>query len=155
MTKRQIILFTGEIQTGKSAHLLDWCADKNALGFVTPTINGKKVLHDVASAKQSPYELDALSENAIAIGRYFLHAAAFANAYNIIEKAITAQPDWIVLDEIGKLELRNEGHHRAIELLLETSNSNLLFVVRNSLLTEVETKYIRSSDFSRNTHLKL
>ncbi len=147
MTDRQILLFTGDIQTGKSTKLLQWCADKNALGFVTPTVAGKKVLHDLATAQQIPYELSSPSENAIAIGRYFLAADAFVAAYHIIEKAIAAQPDWIVLDEIGKLELRNEGHHRAIELLLQTSHANLLFVVRHSLLTEVKEKYEKITQF--------
>jgi len=51
--------------------------------------------------------------------------------------------DWIIIDEIGKLELAEKGFHKLTEglLLLKKQHQKYLFVVRDTLIDQVVKKY--------------
>lgn len=137
----KIKIWTGQTHSGKSSALLQWATAHDAHGIVTPTLHGRKVLLDLATASEFPFEATADDQNTIAVGNYYLHKNAFLQSEIIINRAIEAQPNWIILDEIGKLELQQKGHHQAILRLLQKSQSALLFVVRDYLLTQVMEQY--------------
>lgn len=135
-----VFLLSGAIQTGKSEALLRWCEHKDVGGFVTPTFLDKKILYNLLNGKKTPFQTEK-SENTIAIGNYFLDKNAFIIANTIISEAIAIQKEWIVIDEIGKLELNDEGHHVALLELLYNYKGNILLVVRDTLVEKVIEKY--------------
>ena len=139
--KGAILILTGEVHSGKSTALLKWVDGKSVSGFITPTISGKKVLFNVISGEISLYELLEPNEASIKIGDYFLEKNAFTEANNIIRNAITQPTEWMVIDEIGKLELNGEGHHKIFTELLANWKRNMLIVVRESLLNDFIEKY--------------
>ena len=141
-SKRQkIFLFTGAVQTGKSEALLQWSFGKNIGGFITPTVSEKKVLYDILTGEKTAYQVEETDDNTIVIGRYFLDKNAFSIANKIILDAIEVEKEWIVLDEIGKLELNGEGHDATLLFLLSNYDGNIVLVVRDSLLEKVTEKY--------------
>ena len=139
--QQRIFLSTGAIQTGKSEALLQWSIGKNIGGFVTPTVSEKKVLYDILTGEKTVYQLDEANNNSISVGRYFLDKNAFRVANKIILDAIEAEKEWIVMDEIGKLELNNEGHDATLLFLLNNYDGNIVLVVRDGLLEKVIEKY--------------
>ena len=137
----QLIILSGPVQTGKSAALMNWINGKSVCGFITPTISGKKMMFDISIGETSPFELTTSEINSIPIGKYHLAKSAFDKAKKILTQSMASPKNWIVIDEVGKLELINEGHHSLITELLASWEYNILLVVRTSILTEVILKY--------------
>lgn len=135
--ERKIFILTGAVHSGKSGALVHWVDGKPVCGFITPTINKKKVLLNVATTLVHPFEVDSHSNNAVHIGKYFLDNRAFEIAANIVTEAIANPLDWFVFDEVGKLELAGNGHYKSLMHLLNNWQENLLLVVRDQLVNEV------------------
>jgi nucleoside-triphosphatase THEP1 len=136
MKQANMFILTGDIQTGKSDALMRWVETKSAQGFITPTVNGIKMFYHLTHKTFYDYEV-AQSEHTMTIGNYHLSSEAFRIAEQIIHDPNAINYDWFVVDEIGKLELRNQGHATLLRNLCATWQSNLLLVVRENLLADV------------------
>lgn len=134
------------VQSGKTTLLQKWLETKNAAGILTPDVNGKRVLYDVAEKKF--YELE-LNENSggIKVGKFEFNKDNFEVAKSILRKQKKAGLDWLVVDEVGKLEIeRKEGLEPVItELIMhyksEDAKGNLLLVIRDYLLDTAIAQY--------------
>ncbi len=142
----RIYLLTGPIRSGKTTALSRWIADKKKVGgFLTPDINGRRVLYDIGSRTHVPFEVDdtAVSRNEyIRIGRFHFYRAAFDRGADIITAAMQQPADIVIVDEIGKAELKNSGFAEIVKQLIRAQRSHefkgdLLFVVRDTLLKKV------------------
>lgn len=140
-----IYILTGAIQTGKTTSLLNALIGKNSIGgFLTPDVNGTRTIFDLENKKHLIFQLLEESEDAISVGRFlFSKSSMDAIAKKSIEQYHKENIEWIVIDEIGKLELRKTGFHNLLEKLLlnEWASKNLLLVVRDYLLDEVVEQY--------------
>lgn len=137
----EIILLTGDVQSGKSNALWQFALLHRRIGFVTPTIFGKKKFKSLQENFFRAYQLDEENDYCYKIGRYFLCRKAFDVAEKIGMESLKNPDKWFVLDEIGKLELLNKGHHKLAENLLRLYPHNMLWVVRENLLNDVIQKY--------------
>ena len=75
------------------------------------------------------------------VGRFHFYTSAFEKANSILMKALTENPDWLVIDESGKLELEGKGFYTSIIKSLEfykqdKTPGNLLITVRENLCAE-------------------
>jgi len=59
----------------------------------------------------------------------------------LLDPANLQQMDFVVIDEIGPLELEGKGWTLAIEKLITKGKCNFIWVVRNSLVEEVAAKF--------------
>jgi nucleoside-triphosphatase len=77
------------------------------------------------------------------IGRFRLLRAAFAQAAACLRRSHAAGHPWIVIDEIGPLELRGEGFDGTLRGLLDQRppEQRLLLVVRSEEVAAVVTHY--------------
>ena len=66
------------------------------------------------------------------VGDYTISRRGISFARRAIERAVESRCDWVVIDEVGPLELRGKGLMPAVELAL-ASPVNVLIVVRTSL----------------------
>ncbi|WP_165570786.1 nucleoside-triphosphatase [Flavobacterium aquatile] len=139
--KPKIVVLSGKIKTGKSSSLLNWIKHKKVSGFLTPTIEGRKEFYDIEKEAYYPYQLEKKTSDSVIIGDFILNKNTFKLSNIIIKESSQKKFDWIIIDEIGKLELQNKGHNILFKKLLRNSNSNLLIVVRSNLLDEVIIKY--------------
>ncbi|HET9058123.1 MAG TPA: nucleoside-triphosphatase [Chitinophagaceae bacterium] len=140
--KRRMVILSGPVHSGNSGALMQWVPGKSVSGFITPTINNKKVLFNIETGETDVYEMNENDGKGIEVGNYRISKEAFVKAKAITTNAIQhSDKQWFVVDEIGKLELRNEGNHAAIVELLDNWKNNLLFVIRDYLLQEVINKY--------------
>lgn len=72
------------------------------------------------------------------VGSFSFYVSAFERANAVLVEQAMLQPDWLVIDEIGKLELRQKGFYSGLISILQTRKPNaLLLVVRDSLLSDV------------------
>ncbi|GAB2833424.1 nucleoside-triphosphatase [Ferruginibacter profundus] len=134
----KVIILTGEIQTGKTTLLQQFCLQQpNVAGILTPVVNSKRMFYDIAEKKY--FDMEALgNEEPLAIGKYLFSAAAFTKANNIL-LAADKNAGYLIIDEIGPLEVRKQqGLYQSFkEILSATFNSALIIVVRQSLVDEM------------------
>lgn len=136
-----IALLTGPIQTGKTTALRRAFADApDAAGVLQPVIDGRRHVLSLASGETRPLEAgpdDEARGEVVRVGRFAFSAAALAWARACIDGA--AGPDaWLVIDEVGPLELRGEGLADAVGAAIARARRpdgpRLLLVVRETLL---------------------
>jgi nucleoside-triphosphatase THEP1 len=77
-------------------------------------------------------------ENILSIGKYKFSKAAFDRASQILFKAINKNSGWIIIDEVGPLELKDVGFSEVIKKLFSISPQlNIVLVVRENLFASV------------------
>lgn len=139
MPKKALIV-TGPINSGKTTRLTEWCKNRdNVYGILTPKINGKRVFVDVASGEQ--FEMEALEneEKVLRIGKYIFSVAGFERAKEIVRNASVKKNAFLIIDEVGPLELKGEGFSVELKELLDSKDDSLevIIVIRESLVEEV------------------
>jgi len=139
-----IFILTGDIQTGKTTLLQQFCQQqKNAAGILTPIVNSRRMFYDIAG--NLLFEMEAAgNEEQVAIGKYLFSAAAFTEAKRILlaaskETGIT----YLIIDEIGPLEIKKQQglYHTLSEILSVEFNYTLVLVIRQTLVDEATTVF--------------
>ena len=136
-----IVIFSREIRSGKTTELLQWCKGRDGVaGILMPDVDGKRMFYDIT--RQNYFDALSSFENAndFVVGRYRFSKAAFDRATGVLHEAIASIPQYLVVDEVGKLELNKEGFYHAMKPLLIAENktqTRLILVVRDTLLNEV------------------
>ena len=72
------------------------------------------------------------------IGRFSFSLAGFEKAAAIIRQYLQ-HPGWLIIDEIGPLEIKGLGFNAVYKEVLATRKERTLIVVRESLAEEVQT----------------
>ncbi|MCB0375994.1 MAG: hypothetical protein KDD04_08770 [Sinomicrobium sp.] len=144
-----IYILTGPVRTGKTTALFHWTSGRQDTdGLLCPDdSDGKRYFFQLALQQQLRLEATDLTESSdiITIGRFHFLKSAFtaANAYLI--EAAGKECRYLVIDEIGKLELENQGLHPAAETLITQrqfhEKLHVILVVRDTLITEVLMHY--------------
>ena len=141
-----IIIFSRPIHSGKTTELLRWCnKQKNIFGILMPDINGNRKILDLNTKDVFDIEctdVENTSELLTSIGRFHFYSNVFEKANSILLDALALNPEWLVIDEAGKLELEGKGFFDAIIKTADAYNNkkntgNLLITVRDSLREEV------------------
>jgi nucleoside-triphosphatase THEP1 len=143
-----IYILTGDIRTGKTTALLNWASTrKDVDGILCPdNENGKRYFLKVKPGEEFELEVEIESEKTITIGPFHFLKSAFGQANDyLIETNKGRDFKYLIVDELGKLELKNEGLHHATKALIPDfmfkNNKYLIFVVRASLLEDVINHY--------------
>jgi nucleoside-triphosphatase THEP1 len=140
----KVIILTGEIQTGKTTLLQQFCIGRNDVaGILTPIVNGKRVFYNIAGNSFFNMEAGA-NEATVAVGKYLFSASSFINSSSILLKASkSAEYNYLIIDEIGPLEIKQQlGFYPAVKQILSSSyNYTLILVVRQSLAGAVIEKF--------------
>lgn len=142
-----IYVYSQPIQTGKTSRLAKWLEyNKQVGGILTPDIDGKRKLFCINEQSVFDFQLAETSDG-VRIGRFVFDAAVFAKARQLLLHDVLQPYEWVIVDEIGRLELdRNEGLEPALSQIIQQqlkhpTKTKLLLVVRDYLLEEVIAKY--------------
>lgn len=154
MKAGNIFILSGEINSGKTTRLAIWLENRSDVGgILTPKINSERVFQDAASGQTWPMEATE-NEEQLLVGRYRFSAAGFQKALSVLESALNDPAiRFLVVDEIGPLELRNEGFaaflRTALNFIESHPEKNLILVIRKSLVDQIKDHFqIRTnSDF--------
>ena len=145
MTDNNIYILSGPIRSGKTTQLLNWSAGRNDIyGILTPDIDGKRVFMDVHSGEQFAMEADAGDLDIITVGRYVFSQSAFQRARRVITNSFgNSNACWLIIDEIGPLELNNDGFAGVLKEAINSANRDLkiLLVVREGLFEKIKNKF--------------
>jgi nucleoside-triphosphatase THEP1 len=147
------LLVVGEPRSGKTS----WCrgyidrrrkCGSSVGGVLSPAIEkqGQRVgsnALDLLTGQEAPFaRLSRLRrfKRGEAVGDYTISRRGISFACGAIERAIESRCDWVVIDEVGPLELDGKGLMPAVELVL-ASRVNVLIVVRSSLRKALEGRF--------------
>ncbi|MCZ7603425.1 MAG: nucleoside-triphosphatase [Melioribacteraceae bacterium] len=140
---KKIILFSGPIHSGKTTRLQNFIADKNCDGIIAPVKEGKRYIQRIKTGEIKL--LETKSHEAIVIGKYKFSKEVMDWAKQQIKESLHTEADYIVIDEVGKLEMVDQGYEPTISIAVDKFKKENLFelvlVVRESLVDEVIEKY--------------
>ena len=147
MNNTNIIILTGPTRTGKTTFLKTFIDNRSDCGgFLTPNNDGKRVLFRIDD--KSTHEFEIVTDRDIIkvhIGQYVFKQDAFTLGCDLILNASKTSYAFFIIDEIGKLELNNEGFNEALPdsfwSNIYKSKTKLILVIRDYLLYEAIRKY--------------
>jgi nucleoside-triphosphatase len=125
MSNPSVYILTGKKHSGKTTHLLNnYVVDKNVAGILSPVINGKRFFLDIKTKERFDYgSKPRMRQDILQIGNYAFSQKAFDKAVSILENSLHEKPSWLIIDEIGPLELSGKGFCRLLEKLMAGSLS--------------------------------
>jgi nucleoside-triphosphatase len=135
--KNEVIILTGEKQTGKTTFLQHWVNHRNDIaGFLSPVVDGKRFFYNIRERVLYNMEAGDEEKNVLRVGKFVFSVASFRKmSERLMDWAKETECKYIVLDEIGPLELQQQqGLYKAFIYLLDNAASSLIIVIRESLL---------------------
>ncbi|MCX6315991.1 MAG: hypothetical protein NTW29_01770 [Bacteroidetes bacterium] len=125
-----VVLFVAPIQTGKTTSLVEWSADRqDVYGILTPVVDGRRMFMDAHTRQLFLMEAKEGDEDTVAVGKYHFSRANFEKASQVIRQSAN-QKGWLVIDEIGPLELNGEGFCTVLKELIQEGRKQMILVVR-------------------------
>ncbi|MCX7671593.1 MAG: DUF2478 domain-containing protein [Anaerolineae bacterium] len=151
------ILLTGPVHEGKTTAC--WraipgirAAGFKVAGFVSPPLldaEGRKVgieLRDLTTGQRQTFARVGLPGETTTVGVYQVSAEAIEWGRRALAAALLANADWVVIDEIGPLELHDGGGFAfALEPLADPLRvPNAIVIVRETLANELAERLGRT-----------
>lgn len=147
MSSSQIFILSQPIQSGKTTLLQEWIKGKSNIGgILTPDVNGIRNLLDLSTNTFHTLQLNEQDEG-MKIGRFVFDPKGFETAQKLLLESLDKDYEWVIIDEIGRLELdRKEGLEPALSVVIDffstqQTPTKLLLVVRDYLLEDVKQHY--------------
>jgi nucleoside-triphosphatase THEP1 len=134
----EVYILTAPMQSGKTHSLVSWSEKRTDVqGILTPVVNGQRFFMNISTRHLFPMEAREGETETLIVGRFVFSKANFEKAIQIIRDNINKE-GWLVIDEIGPMELRGEGFHAILKEALAQRKSNLLLVVREGMAEKVQ-----------------
>ena len=134
-------ILTAPIQTGKTTSLVNWSEKKEDVhGILTPIVDGKRMFMNAHTRQLFLMEAKEGETETLTVGRFIFSKANFDKAILIIQDSID-KPGWLVIDEIGPMELRDEGFAAVLKEVMQNRKANTLLVVREGLAEKVKEHF--------------
>jgi len=140
-----VVILSGAVQSGKTTALLNHFSRKsNVGGFICPDVNGQRMIYFLNERRVVPFQI-VNNENEVSIGKFTFDKNVFNKACDILVDTSTLESDFVIVDEVGPLELKEQGYYRSLKILLENwttkRDGTLILVVREHLVNEVISKF--------------
>lgn len=114
-------------------------------GFLSPNKNETRCLMNLKSKKEVPFEIDITSYEGQfeVIGKYAISKSAFENGNEWVKEHLqSSEIKFVVIDEIGPLELQGKGFAPCLRHAIENkADKNLILVVRKSIHDKVVEEF--------------
>lgn len=141
-----IIIFSKPVHSGKTTALLEWSKkQKNIAGILMPDMDGERKMLDIRTNEIFDAECknaDDAKESTVNIGRFYFYATSFEKANSILINEMAKAPVWLIIDEVGRLEMEENGFYPALKKIIpfyqsEKTADRLLLVIRDNLVEKV------------------
>lgn len=152
MEMKKLIILTGPVKSGKTSNLISFIESRNDVGgILSPVIDGKKHLLDISTLEKRLLEADSDKEekNVVNVGKYKFNQEVFEWANSALYSSIQQNNNFIIIDEIGQLEFREQGLSPAAGNLIRNYSDydfQLIVVVRDSLIKKFYEYFIIKPD---------
>jgi len=146
MNNSNIIIISQPIRSGKTTALMNRInAVQSIDGILSPDVNGFRKILLIGKRTLIDFETTE-QQHTTSIGKFHFSNKAFDTANEYLVNIQPKPNSEIIIDEIGKLELNEQGFFKALMFHLQLirksdSHHKLILVVRDSLLDQVKTKF--------------
>lgn len=143
----QIYVYSDSIHSGKTTRLEAWIRIIQSVdGILMPVINNKRYIKYISTGEMHMLESDTIDPELVQqIGKYKFQTDIFEQAQNYLLSLIDKKLEWIIIDEIGFLELNKQGFEPAVSELIHRlkrkQDVNMLLVIRDYLKAKVFDYY--------------
>ncbi len=140
MTNKQIHIVAAPKHSGKTTKLMQWSDNRNdVFGILTPIENGNRIFMDAHTKDAFHMEAKDSETDILEVGKYRFSKASFDRASYILLAALKQADGYIIVDEIGPLELRGLGFATTVIAMLadEKNILQIVLVVREELLEKI------------------
>jgi nucleoside-triphosphatase THEP1 len=146
---KTINILTGPVQSGKTTRLIAWVKyHRKCAGILSPVIHNQRFIYSILANDYRRLEsIDnlAVDNEIVKIGKFSFLESTFQWARNELQIAMEKRPPYLVIDEIGPLELSGRGLEPMVTNILQnyerSEKRHLILVVRETLFDEVITHY--------------
>ncbi len=146
----RIFILSGPVHSGKTTRLMKWAVSHSGIdGIFQPVVDGKRFLYHLGSRTLKPLETESENDY-ISIGKYKFSIESFKWSQALLEESLRKELDWLIIDEIGPLELAGKGIEPAFSKILSAAESvpfNILCVVREEMLDKFVKHYYLENKF--------
>jgi len=140
-----IHLLCGPVASGKTTFLKKWAAKRRDVGGILSIADAKigRIFVDIQTGDSCPMEISDPGEDFLPIGKYRFSIGAFNWAEQRLGRAFESSCRWMIIDEIGPLELGGKGLDAVTQWIIKNSRpeKDLLLVVRERLIAKVLHHY--------------
>ncbi|MBL0155204.1 MAG: hypothetical protein IPP93_17690 [Chitinophagaceae bacterium] len=138
MPSTDIYILSGPVHTGKTTALMQWASGRiDVHGILTPVgEDGKRFFYDLQSKVRWPMEAEVGETEILSIGKFVFSAKAFQRAIELLRSAINTD-GWLVIDEIGPMELKGEGFAEVFGEILGERKGKLVVVMREGIIKDI------------------
>jgi nucleoside-triphosphatase len=142
-----IYIFTGEIKSGKTTRLQKFISGNPGTdGILAPVINGKKHLVRIKTNETKLLEHDGIDKSVTLtkIGSYDFIKSVFDWGQKELYDAYLQKPTWLIIDEIGPLELKGEALEPMVSKILSDEKRkeiSIILVIRKTLIEKAIEHY--------------
>lgn len=144
-----IYILSGPIRTGKTSSLIKWAEGRDdVVGLVCPDdSHGRRYFLKIGTQDTIRLEVtEPTNEATLSVGPFTFYKSAFNEAITFLKETSKLRTHhYLILDELGKLELKNTGLHEAASYLIphyvHSPTQHLILVVRNTLLQDIGRHY--------------
>jgi nucleoside-triphosphatase len=140
----KIKILQGPIHSGKTTYLKQFILNhNNCAGILSPVINDKRYFLNIRNSEMRFMEAESDETEIFEIGRFKFSIAAFQWAIEVLLNSYEDMPDYLIIDEIGPLELQGKGFAETLSFLLRLPdvNTNLILVIREAAVDAVIEKF--------------
>lgn len=141
------------MRTGKTTRIMEWASSSEKIdGITSPLYMNQKHLYNLKTGVMKNLEnvSECDEEKIISVGSYKFNPDVFEWGRKKLNEAVnTNNTKWLVIDEIGLLELNGKGLEPEVSTILkkrENYKFDILLIVRESLVEDVMKKYNFTED---------
>lgn len=147
----KIFIISGSVGKGKTTQLLkivETLKSKNISvgGILSPRIMENNItigydVVDIMTNNQENFLRKTTEQNQPKIGNYSILSNGLQFGINALSTTKNSKNKLVVIDEVGRLELENQGWSKNISDLINITNNNLILSVRDSFTEQVIKKW--------------
>ena len=141
-----IKIITGAKQSGKTTFLLNYIEQLKsnkisvagiiAIGTFKNNIRDSFSIKDISTNEKKLFLSRKYLSESEKIGRFYIDINTYHWGMKILEKAILSDSKYLIIDEIGALELTKKGWYFALSRALK-SNKNIVITVRDKFIDDI------------------
>jgi nucleoside-triphosphatase len=135
-----LYIFTGEIKSGKTTRLQKFISENpDADGILAPVIDGNRHLARIKTGETKLLEHLSGEPNPglTTICNYKFLNSIFKWGMDELYNAYLQKPEWLIIDEIGPLELKGQALEPMVSKILndeKRNEINIILVIRRTLV---------------------
>ncbi|MGM0503406.1 MAG: nucleoside-triphosphatase [Bacteroidota bacterium] len=162
---QKVFILTGSIGQGKTTFIQDIVQSFQSKGITVGGIYSPRVMQDKTTVGYDIIDINTNEreiflrqrslDNRLKIGRFNINLQGLQKGIKTLKSSIDTNTQIVIIDEVGKLELDNNGWASGIDELIKNAQNHLLLVIRDRYIEQIikkwEIKNYQIFDIKKNT----